>query len=216
MLVNLLKASLGKCSEFGIMFPDILVCQREQCYFRVHCTTHSRWQSHSDPTRYQYTSDVVVMSFRTDDKDLVVEWMRRDSPRTPKYIIADAERSSLKVVIDRKVTKMKSALKAYSTGGREVLGLVLGGDLLLQAVRYKDGVCTYYTPLHEKDLSEVSDLATVLQNLNSYLHSTCLRMDSETRSSLPIVRSRSSSVASFSETSNASSVPSHYNLRPRV
>ena len=58
-----------------------------------------------------------------------VEWMRRDSPRTPKYIIADAERSSLKVVIDEKITKMKSALKAYSTQGRDVLGLVLGGGI---------------------------------------------------------------------------------------
>ena len=56
------------------------------------------------------------------------------------------------------------------------------------------------TSLHEKDLSEVSDIGTVLQNLNSYLHSTCLSMDSETRLSFSIVRSRSSSVASFLET----------------
>lgn len=68
------------------------------------------------------------MSFWTDDK-LVVEWMRQDSPRTPKCIIADVERSSLKVVIDQKVTKTKSVLKAYSTEGREVLGVVLGGPI---------------------------------------------------------------------------------------
>ena len=127
MMANLIKASLGKCTEISNMYPEILVCEHEQCYFRVHSTTHSRGQPHSDPTRYQYTSDVVVMSFRTDEKDSVVEWMRRDSPRTPKCIIADAERSSLKVVIDEKITKMKSALKAYSTEGRDVLGLVLGG-----------------------------------------------------------------------------------------
>lgn len=51
-------------------------------------------------------------------KNLAAEWMRQDSPWTPKRIIADAERSSLKVVIDEKVTKMESALKAYSTRGR--------------------------------------------------------------------------------------------------
>ena len=156
------------------------------------------------------------MSFRTDEKDSVVEWMRRDSPRTPKCIIADAERSSLKVVIDEKITKMKSALKAYSTEGRDVLGLVLGGNLELQAVQYKNGDCDYYGPLHGKDLSEASDIAAVLQNLNVYLHSSCQTMDTESRSSLPIVRSRSSSVASFSETSIPSSASSHFNLRPRV
>ena len=218
IMANLIKASLGKCSEISIMYLEILVCEHEQCYFRVHSTTtHSRRQPHSDPTIYQYTSDVVVMSFRTDDKDSAVEWMRQDSPRTPKCIIADVERSSLKIVIDERITKMKSALKAYSTQGREVLGLVLGGNLELQAVQYKHGDCNYYDPLHGKDLSEVSDIAAVLLNLNVYLHSSCLTMNNESRSSLPIVRSRSSSVASFSETSIvASSVSSHYNLRPRV
>ena len=87
---------------------------------------------------------------------------------------------------------------------------------MLQAVQYKDSVCDYYNPLHWKDLSEVSDIATVLQNLNVYLHSTCVTMDSESRSHLPIVRSRSSSVASILETSTASSVSSHYNLRRRI
>ena len=105
--------------------------------------------------------------------------MRRDSPRTPKCIIADAERSSLKVVIDEKITKMKSALKAYSTEGRDVLGLVLGGNIELQAVQYKNGDCDYYGPLHGKDLSEASDIAAVLQNLNVYLHSSCQTMDTE-------------------------------------
>ena len=114
-------------------------------------------------------SDVVVMSFRTDNKDLAVEWMTQDSPRTPKCILADVERSSLKVDIDEKVTKMKSALKAYSTQGREVLGLVLGGNLMLQVVQYKDGDCNCYNPLHGKDLSEISDIAAEPQLLPTYI-----------------------------------------------
>ena len=144
IMANLIKASLGKCSEISIMYPEILVCEHEQCYFRVRSTTtHSRRQPHSDPTIYQYTSDVVVMSFRTDDKDSAVEWMRQDSPRTPKCIIADVERSSLKIVIDESITKMKSALKALVHKGGRCLGWCWGGNLELQAVQYKHGDCNY-------------------------------------------------------------------------
>lgn len=67
------------------------------------------------------------MSFKADDEELAVEWMKDDSPQTPKCIIADAETSSSAVTIKEKVMKMKTVL----TVGREVLGLVLGGNLTL-------------------------------------------------------------------------------------
>ena len=81
---------------------------------------------------YHYTGDAVAMAFRMCDERKAVEWMRADSPRTPKCVIGAAERSSIAGAIDDKVEKMKSIMKAYSIHG-EILGLVLGGSLVLQA-----------------------------------------------------------------------------------
>ena len=144
----------------------------------------------------------------TSEEVLAIQWMRADSPRTPKCIIADAEKSSSKAVIDHKVEKMESVLAAYSVQ-REVLGLVLGGNLVLRAIRLKEGDIEEYDPL---DLSEVHNLSRTLRELNSYLHGTCLPMTNELRLELPVVRSRSASVLSSDLTSTHSS--SNYNLRP--
>ena len=91
------------------------------------------------------------MSFRTSDHHRAIQWMRADSPRTPKCIIADAEESSSIAVIDQKVVKMKSVLAAYSVR-REVLGLVLGGNLMLRAIRLKEGDIEEYDPLNHLDI----------------------------------------------------------------
>ena len=53
-----------------------------------------------------------------------------------------------------------------------------------------------YLPLHNKDLSEIGDLICVMKVLNAFVHSRCSEMTEEVRSTLPIVRSRSSSVVS--------------------
>ena len=210
----LIKASLGKCKPINRVYQDIIVCRKEQCYFRIHHTTHSKGQPQSDPTKYYFTGDVVAMSFRTSDQHRAIQWMRADSPRTPKCIIADAKKSSSIAVIDQKVVKMKSALAAYSVR-REVLGLVLGGNLVLRAIRLKEGDIEEYDPLNDLDLSEVVDLSRTLRELNSYLHSTCLPM-TELRLDFPVVRSRSASVVSSDLAStHSSSTHSSYNLRPR-
>ena len=210
----LLKASLGKCKSLNMVYQDILVCQEQQCFFRIHHTTHSKGQPHSDPKMYHYTGDVVAMAFKTSDEQKAVEWMRADSPRTPKCIVGDAERSSTAAAINDKVEKMKSVMKAYSVHG-EILGLVLGGNLVLQAIRLKDSVLEKYDPLHGMDLSEVEDLSKILRELNSFLHGACLSMTDQLRLDLPVSRSRSGSVVSSSlSTAEYSSGHSHYNLRP--
>ena len=90
----LLKAFLGKCFRLALCF---------QIFWCVNASS-AIFEYTAPPTRegsliliLQDISDVVIMSFRTNGNDLVVEWMRRDSPWTPKCIIADADRSSLKV-----------------------------------------------------------------------------------------------------------------------
>ena len=207
ILEYLIKASLGKCKPINRVYQDIIVCREEQCYFRI--------QPQSDPTKYYFTGDVFAMSFRTSDQHRAIEWMRADSPRTPKCIIADAEKSSSIAVMDQKVVKMKSVLAAYSVR-REVLGLVLGGNLVLRAIRLKEGDIEEYDPLNDLDLSEVVDLSRTLRELNSYLHSTCLPMTEELRLDFPVVRSRSASVVSSDLAStHSSSTNSSYNLRPR-
>ena len=211
ILEYLIKASLGKCKPINRVYQDIIVCREEKCYFRIHHTT----QPQSDPTKYYFTGDVLAMSFKTSDQHRVIQWMRADSPRTPKCIIADVEKSSSIAVIDQKVVKMKSVLAAYSVR-REVLGLVLGGNLVLRAIRLKEGDIEEYDPLNDRDLSEVVDLSRTLRELNSYLHSTCLPMTEELRLDFPVVRSRSASVVSSDLAStHSSSTNSSYNLRPR-
>ena len=212
ILEYLIKASLGKCKPINRVYQDIIVCREEQYSFRIHHTTHSKRQLQSDPTKYYFTGDVVAMSFRTSDQDCAIQWMRADSPRTPKCIIADAEKSS-SIAVDQKVVKMKSVLAAYSVH-REVLGLVLGGNLVLRAIRWKEGDIEEYDPLNDLDLSEVVDLSRTLRELNSYLHSTCLPMTEELRLDFPVVRSRSASVSS-SDLASTQSTHSRYNLRPR-
>ena len=195
ILEYLIKASLGKCKPLNPVYRDILVCPGDRSkYFRIDHTTHSKGQPHSDPSKYSFTGDVVAMSFKTDDKQRAVQWMRADSPRTPKCIVGEAEQSSIVSVITQKVQKMKSVVEAYSVGsGREVLGLVLGGNLMLQAIIFKDNIVEKYDPINGKDLSEVVDLSATLKELNAYLHGTCLDMTDLIRSDLP-VRSRSTSI----------------------
>ena len=84
------------------VYRDILVCSQER-YFRVHHTTHTKGQPQSDPMKCYYTGDVVAMSFRTSDEQKAIEWLLPDSPRTPKCIVADAEKSSNSKVIEEKV-----------------------------------------------------------------------------------------------------------------
>ena len=210
IIERLLKASLGMCKSLNMVYKDILVCREQQCFFRIHHTTHSRGQPHSDPKMYHYTGDVVAMAFKTSDEQKAVEWMRVDSPRTPKCVIGDAERSSTAAAIHDKVEKMKYVMKAYSVHG-EILGLVLGGNLVLQAIRLKDSVMENCDPLHGMDLSEVEDLSKTLRELNSYLHGACLSMTEQLRLDFPVIRSRSASVVSSPEYSSGHS---HYNLRP--
>jgi hypothetical protein len=69
-----------------------------------------------------------------------------------------------------------------------------------------------YAPLHNKDLSEIEDVFHVLKTLNVFLHKHCLEMTEEIRSTLPIVRSRSSSVLS---TPSYNSSEHGYALRSR-
>ena len=71
--------------------------------------------------------------------------MRADYPHTPKCIIGDAKTSCSPTVVSQKVVNIKSILAAHSVR-REVLGLVLGRNLMLQAVRLKDGVMEDYDP----------------------------------------------------------------------
>lgn len=129
ILEYLIKASLGTCKPLNTVYQDILVCQdpsqEEQCYFRIDHSTHSRGQPHSDPTNH-YTGDVVAMAIKSSDQWKAVEWMRADSPRTPKCIIGDAERSCVPEAIADKMTKMRCVLRVYNVH-REVLGLVVGG-----------------------------------------------------------------------------------------
>ena len=111
--------------------------------------------------------NVVATAFKATDELKAIEWMRADSLRTPKCIVADAERSSNPNIIEDKVQKLKLVMKAHSVD-QEVLGLVLGRNL---AVVLKEGIVEIYDPLNSKDLSEVQDLADTIGNLNSYLHS---------------------------------------------
>ena len=124
ILEYLIKVSLGTCKPLNTVYQDILVCQdpsQEQCYFRIDHSTHSRGQPHSDPTNY-YTGDVVAMAFKSSVQWKAVEWMRADSPRTPKCTIGDAERSCLAGAIADKMTKMRGHIMCA-----EVFGLVVGG-----------------------------------------------------------------------------------------
>ena len=100
ILEYLIKASLGKCKPLNPVYRDILVCPGDKYkYVRIDHTTHPKGQPHSNPRKYSFTGDVVAMSFKTDDEQRAIQWMRADSPRTPKCIVGDAEQSSILTVI---------------------------------------------------------------------------------------------------------------------
>ena len=200
----LLKSSLGLCCQLNIVYHNILVC--DQNYFKVHRTTHTKGQPQS---RYNFTSDVIAMSFQSTQELDAIYWMTADSPKTPKCIIADAEKSSDVMVIDEKMRKLQPIMMAYAVDS-EVLGLVLGGNLVLRASLLKNGEVQDYEPLNKKDLSEVEVLAHVMTHLNMYFHQHCHPMTTEMRMEYQIVRSRSGSVASDSSSTNHS----HYDFRP--
>lgn len=88
------------------------------------------------------------------------------------------------------------AMSAYAVGEGSLLGLLLRGNMMIQAYTWSGEGCEVYLPLHNKDLSEIADLFQVLKALNAFLHNNCMEMTQEMRSTLPIVRSRSSSVVS--------------------
>ena len=92
-------------------------------------------------------------------------------------------------------------MSVYSVGGRCRLGLILAGNMMVKAY--------YYSPLNNKDLSEIRDLVHAMKVLNIFIHSHCSEMSDGFRSTLPIVRSRLSSVASTP--SYYASGSTHYN-----
>ena len=155
--------------------------------------THTEGQPHSDLTLNCYTGDVVVTALRMPDTNKDIGWLLEDSPRTPKMILADAESSSDVNKVKVKVTTLQAAMKAYSIDGRCVLGLILGGNMMLKVYTVSEGQFMEYPPLHNKDLSEMAE------------------MTEEIRSTLLIVRSRSSSVVS----THSSASGHEYSLRSR-
>ena len=186
----LILASLGLCKSLNAVYSNIVVC--EDRYFRVHRNTYIKGQPQSNPT-----SDVIVMAFSTQDVNKAINWIFSDSPRTPKLILADAEASSNVKKIQDKIQILQAAMNAYSVGGRWLLGLILAGNIMmLKAYILSEGEFEVYSPLHNKDLSEIRDLVHVMKVLNVFIHNHCSEMSEGFRSTLPIVRSRSSSVAS--------------------
>jgi hypothetical protein len=137
------------------------------------------------------------MAFSTQDANEAITWMLSDSPRTPKVILADAEASSDVKKIQDKAQILQAAMNAHSVGGRGLLGFILAGNMMLKAYYVlSGGEFEVYSALHNKDLSEIRDLFHVMKVLNAFLHSHCLEMSEEFHSTLPVVRSRSSSVVS--------------------
>ena len=160
---------LGQVRISNRVDQEIIVCSQQQRFFVYTAQFTPKGSRSRTPlstiTLMMY--NVVATAFKATDELKAIEWMRADSLRTPKCIVADAERSSNPNIIEDKVQKLKLVMKAHSVD-QEVLGLVLGRNL---AVVLKEGIVEIYDPLNSKDLSEVQDLADTIGNLNSYLHS---------------------------------------------
>ena len=157
----------------------------------------------------KYTGDVVVMGLMTDNVDDAVEWMLEDCPKTPKIVIADAETSSDPAQIRRKIHQMEAAMLAYSVGHTPIVGLVIGANLIVYASVMKGDSIEPYAPLDGRDLSDLMDVIGTMKELNCFIHTNSVSMTKEMRSSFPIVRSRSASVCSSTDSSSRP----RYNLR---
>ena len=213
LLQSLLVSSLGKCVQLDPAYHEIFHWSRDDTFYSVDLSTHTRSQAHSDPTVNRYTADVLAMGVCTPISSDAVQWLSIDYPRTPKLVIADAESQALPHTIENKVQGMKAVIEAYFVGVVPVLGLVVGGDMMMHAVLGRDDgtrmVAEKYASLDGKDLTEPEHLLAIMRELNAFFHENSNRVTGEIRWNLPLVRSRS-----------GSSVPSHssshgYNLRSR-
>lgn len=103
-----------------------------------------------------------MLGFKTLSGIDAVCYLTLDSPKTPKIIIADAELSVETTVI---AAKMKSSLEeqlhAYSVNKQAVLGLLVGSNMMLHAIRIEDGVISKFHEIVEKDLTLTGDLLTI-------------------------------------------------------
>jgi hypothetical protein len=131
----LLLSSLGMCRNLSLVYSNIIVCENK--YFRVHRTTHIKGQPQSDPTKNQYTGDVITMSFSTHNIDDAIKWMLSDSPRTPKVIIADAEASSNIKKIEEKNRNIQAVMNECIFGRRRASRVDIGREHDAKSVHFK-------------------------------------------------------------------------------
>ena len=97
-----------------------------------------------------------------------MELLIRDSPRTPKLVVADAEAQANRHIIENKVST-KHVMEAYCVGLVPVLGLVVGGDIMMRALirSPETRMVAEYASLDRKDLTEAEHVIAVMKVLEA-------------------------------------------------
>ena len=75
------------------------------------------------------------MAFSSDAQDDAVDYLALDSPKTPRVLIADVESGESNTTITNKLVALEKQLKVYRVADQAVLGLVVAGNLLINANR---------------------------------------------------------------------------------
>ena len=112
------------------------------------------------------------MAFSSSKEEDAIDYLTLDLPKTPKVLIADAKPTITTSAITTKLESLKRQVQAayrvaaYSVCEQEILGLLIGGNMVVDALLLSNGELSTYQPLDGMDLTQPDDLVTVTRLLN--------------------------------------------------